>query len=88
MDNDGAKRLVIELITVAVYDVKDAGPYVSMRQNLERNKRSAIRFLKSEDCKFYCECLDIDHNCILDFLEHRPDLRRRTNAYSREGRKT
>jgi len=87
MDNDGAKRLIGEIITTAIYDVKDAGPYVNLSQNKETNKRTAIRFLKSEDCEFYCECLGIDHNVILRFLKDRQDLRKRANAYSREGKK-
>lgn len=76
MDNAGAKNLIIAIITTAITDVKDAGPYMSISQNKERNKRSAIMFLKSEDCKFYCECLGIDHNGIRDFLKNRQDLKK------------
>ena len=78
MDSVGAKSLIASIIKVAICDVKDC------KLNIEtsRNKRSAVKFLNSEDCKFYCEVLGIDYNSIKNFLKDRPELKRNKKGCS------
>ena len=73
MDSVGAKSLIASIIKVAICDVKDC----KLNTETIRNKRSAVKFLNSEDCKFYCELLDIDYNNIKNFLKDRPELKRK-----------
>lgn len=58
IDSVGAINLVLEIIRRAVLDTRRKSLTIGF-------KRSAVKFLNSKDCQFYCECLGIDYTKMI-----------------------
>lgn len=63
LDDSGIRNLIAAVIRRAIIDLKSKN---------EKIKMYAKSFLLSEDCKFYCEILNVSHNKLSQLVtEHR-----------------